>query len=280
MIKKIFSLLFVAVFIFAFVVTALPLSAKNIAPLGIGIPDKAGVYDVPGNSKLKLRVFVHEDKGFDAGKANGKPAPAPAPTETCVAGAVGDPDSSAVVPGAGWKLPAVWQYRLNLASVPSSVGGANLPVIASSAFSAWQSAVAPGFVVITRGANTNTTRAVFDGQNIITWGRTSGSALAVSYIWYDQTTGVATEIDTIMNNKFKWEWSDPSTWSAGQICAYGGYYDAQEILTHELGHTMGLDDVYTIDYAHNTMYGYGSPSETKKDTLTIGDVIGVAGLYY
>jgi len=267
MAKKIFSVLFAVVFVFAFVLTALPLSAKNTASFGVGLPEKAGAYDVPGNPKLKLRVFVHEDKGFNAGKAYGKPAPAPAPTEACVLASVGDPDSSAVVPGAGWALPSAWEYRLNVASVPSSVGGANLPMIASSAFSAWQSAVAPGSVAITRGANTGTTRAVFDGQNIITWGRTSGSALAVSYIWYDQTTGFAKEIDTIMNNKFKWEWSNHGLWPAGDICAYTGYYDAQEILTHELGHTMGLDDVYTVDYVNNTMYGYGSPSETKKDTL-------------
>jgi hypothetical protein len=280
MVKKIFSLLFAAVFVFAFVATALPLSAKNAVSSGIELPDKAGVYNVPGNPKLKLRVFVHEGKGFDAGKANGKPTPAPAPTETCVASAAGDPDSSAVVPGAGWRLPAVWQYRLNLASVPSSVGGGNLPRIASGAFSAWQSAITPGSVAIIRGTDTSMNKAVLDGQNIVTWGRTSGAALAVSYIWYDRTTGVATEIDTIMNNKFKWEWSDPSLWGAGQICAYGGYYDAQEILTHELGHTMGLDDVYTADYAHNTMYGYGSSGETKKDTLTTGDALGVAGLYY
>jgi hypothetical protein len=42
---------------------------------------------------------------------------------------------------------------------------------------------------------------------------------------------------------------------------------------------MGLKDHYTADYADNTMYGYGSLGETKKDTLTTGDINGVLAKY-
>jgi hypothetical protein len=257
------------------VAVALPLSAKNTDNNG-NPPEVSGIYDVPGHSNLKLRVFVHEPKPA----RSGKPSPTPVPAvETCVDGLTADQDSLAVVPGAGWKLPSSWAYRLNASSVPSSVGGANLQTIASNAFSAWQGAIVPGSVAISRGTDTSVGKAVLDGQNIISWGRTSGTALAVSYIWYDSATGIAKEIDTIFNNKFKWEWSDPSSWAAGQMCYFGAYYDAQEILTHELGHTMGLDDVYTAEYVNNTMYGYGATGETKKDTLTTGDVLGVSALY-
>ena len=122
-----------------------------------------------------------------------------------------------------------------------------------------------------RGADTSTNKAQLDGQNIITWGRTSGTALAVSYIWYNSATGELVEVDTIMNQKFTWFWSNPINWPIGQTCAYSGVYDAQNILTHELGHTIGLNDEYENSHTHNTMYGYGSKNETKKNTLTTGD---------
>ena len=76
-----------------------------------------------------------------------------------------------------------------------------------------------------------------------------------------------------MNKKFTWYWSQDKS------CAYQNVYDAQDILTHELGHTFGLDDMYTNDYANHTMYGYGSKGEVKKDTLTIGDAQSVKILY-
>ena len=57
-------------------------------------------------------------------------------------------------------------------------------------------------------------------------------------------------------------------------------YDAQEILTHELGHWMGLGDMYdAANYQNATMYGYGSKAEVKKDTLSTGDISGIGVIY-
>ena len=76
--------------------------------------------------------------------------------------------------------------------------------------------------------------------------------------------------------KFNWAWSDQTT---NSNCAYSGIYDAQNILTHETGHWMGLDDTYTDEFTNNTMYGYGNTGEVKKDTLSSGDVNGVNSIY-
>lgn len=261
-----------------FAMTPALASQPSFLPHHVSLPDQAGLYDVPGHENLKLRVFVYHGKPDNPGDSgnNGKPLPPP-PAETCQATSTADANSTAVVSGAGWILPSRWEYRLNTGSVPSTIGIAAGETIADTSFATWLQEV--HVVTVTRGADTTINRSSFDGQNVIAWGRTAGNALATSYIWYNTATGEAVEIDTIMNKKYTWYWSDPATWPGGQTCAFSGVYDAQNILVHELGHSFGLDDEYAAGYANNTMYGYGATGETKKDTLTTGDSNGVSALY-
>ena len=253
--KRILGALFLFVLIFAFSVTAF---AQNE---NANIPERNGDYPIPGRSDLRVRVFVHEPK-------SAKPALTQTPVLVCP---VTDPDSTAVIPPAGWHLPSIWTYTLNTSSVPSSVGSGNLATIAGNAFNAWMSAV-PGKVNISQAGTTSINRARFDGKNIIAWGRTSASALAVTYTWYYPSTGLSAEEDTIFNKQYPWFWNSTT-------CTDNNSYDAQDILTHEIGHWMGLNDTYTDAYVNNTMYGYGSKGEIKKDTLTTGDTQGVQAIY-
>lgn len=55
--------------------------------------------------------------------------------------------------------------------------------------------------------------------------------------------------------------------------------DFENIVTHELGHTVGLDDLYTSGCVDETMYGYADYGETKKRDLGPGDIAGVKLLY-
>ena len=225
------------------------------------IPEKNGDYPDPAYPGIRIRVFVHEPKG-----------------ESITAQAVcTDPDSDAVVDRLNWHLPNSVTYRLNTNSVPSSVGSTNLSTIATNSFAQWTNALvtSPTKPAFTEGATTKTTRSSYDGQNIIAWGRTQGSALAVTYTRYNSTTGVVVDVDTIMNLKFLWSYNGGSVTSCGDPKTY----DAQNILTHELGHWMGLNDKYTSAYIDNTMYGYGQKGEVKKDTLTSGDTSGVQVIY-
>jgi hypothetical protein len=243
------------------------------------LPETEGIYEVPGKPHLKLKVFVHYEKNKDMEKnaKKGKPSPQP-PQESCYLSSETDIDSASVVSPAGWRLPSTWSYQINLDSIPSTINKSDGENLIAKAYGAWENVVGDR-VLFSRGANTNKNSARFDGQNIVSWGRTSGTALAVTYTWYNPSTNFAVEIDTIMNSKFKWHWSNPENWPAGEICAYQGVYDAQSILTHELGHTIGLDDEYAVEYLNNTMYGYGSIGETKKDTLTSGDIAGANMIY-
>lgn len=228
------------------------------------IPERNGVYDVPGRPDLKVRVFVHGNPGRGGGpKQSPTPQPDPGPI-TCE----DDIDSQSVVGKTGWHLPNNWTYNLNLSSVPNSQ--IDLNTISQTAFSKWQAA-SSNKISFTKQGVTNADKQSLDGQNIIAWGRTQGTALAVTYTWYYTASGVVAETDTIFNKKFNWGWGDTQ--------CLEGVYDAQDILTHELGHWMGLDDEYSSNFTENTMYGYGSPAEIKKDTLTTGDKAGVTAIY-
>lgn len=244
-------------------------SAKDTQALGNNnLPEEEGTYEVPGHPKLKLRVFV-----YHPGKPASSPKPTPAPptVQTC---SLADLDSSNIDGLTGWHLPSgTHEYRLNKSSVPLTVGATNFSTITANSFNTWAATDVGRNVSFTEGSETTVNRATYDGQNIITWGRTSGSALAINYTWYDQSTGIAVENDTVFNTKYPWSWSQAAN------CAYTGYYDAQDILTHELGHRMGLNDEYDPSFANNTMYGYGAKQEVKKNTLTTGDISAVNSVY-
>jgi len=65
-------------------------------------------------------------------------------------------------------------------------------------------------------------------------------------------------------------------WSA---TGEAGKMDFENIATHELGHSVGLGDLYTDECSEQTMFGYASNGETKKRTLEAGDIAGVQKLY-
>ncbi|MBU1092009.1 matrixin family metalloprotease [Patescibacteria group bacterium] len=58
-----------------------------------------------------------------------------------------------------------------------------------------------------------------------------------------------------------------------------GKMDFENIATHELGHSVGMGDLYTDECSEQTMYGYADYGETKKGTLEAGDITGIQELY-
>ncbi|OGE09096.1 hypothetical protein A3A60_01395 [Candidatus Curtissbacteria bacterium RIFCSPLOWO2_01_FULL_42_26] len=229
------------------------------APEAPEVPEVDGTYDEPtARGIVKVRVIVHKQRQRV--------------TTNLLVCDLADPDSNATVAAAGWHLPSNWTYNLNVRSVPSSVGGANLATIASNVFSDWQGA-AGNKVSFSQGASTTVDRSRYDGKNIVAWGRTSGNTLGVTYIRYFTLSGLVVDVDTIMNKRVPWSWSNSDT------CANTNSYDAENILTHEIGHWMGLDDHYDAAYVDNTMFGYGAKGEVKKNTLTTGDIAGVSAIY-
>lgn len=272
-----FGVVFVPVS-FAFQKPLAPAPPSSSSSLEIPAPpDISGVYDVPERPGMKVKVFSHPAKPAPPSKP-GSPNPSPSPSTTVsdllTCGLI-DPDSASITGPAGWRIPAGnWIYQLNPGSVPSSVGSNNLDTIVKSALIDQYAPATGDKIHFVRGADTSVNRARLDGKNIISWGNASNGTLGVTYAWYYPSTGLVVEEDTIMNNRYKWSWSNSLT------CADNKTYDAQDILTHELGHWLGLTDEYNASiFSDNTMYGYGSTGEVKKTTLTAGDIAGVKAIY-
>jgi len=113
----------------------------------------------------------------------------------------------------------------------------------------------------TRGAGTR------DRYNVVAWGLYPNRyVIAVTYIWYTGESIV--ETDTRMNTLFKWSLSGEA-----------GKMDVQNIMTHEFGHWCGLDDLYDDADYWLTMYGFADYGETHKQTLGLGDILGLEARY-
>jgi len=95
-----------------------------------------------------------------------------------------------------------------------------------------------------------------------------GGTLAANYYWYNRRTKIVYENDIVFNTYYPWS-------TAGAA----GYYDVQNIGTHEQGHCLVLNDLYQSYQSEQTMYGYGAKGETKKQTLESGDIEGINYIY-
>lgn len=119
-----------------------------------------------------------------------------------------------------------------------------------------------------------------NGVNEVGWASLTKSypnAIAVTMIWYGRDKHIV-EIDTAMNSDFDWVQNavtgDPDTQNGAP-----GYYDVQDIMTHEAGHWLVLNDLYTAGASEQTMYGYGWTGELKARSLESGDIAGLRKVY-
>ncbi len=67
-------------------------------------------------------------------------------------------------------------------------------------------------------------------------------------------------------------------WSLSEF-GVAGTMDFDNIATHELGHSVGLDDLFTEACSEETMYGFAAEGEINKKTLEGGDMAGILKLY-
>ncbi|MCL5268044.1 MAG: T9SS type A sorting domain-containing protein [Bacteroidetes bacterium] len=122
------------------------------------------------------------------------------------------------------------------------------------------------YVAFQYGGTTTTNTMGLDGTNLMMWVESGwrtifpgSNAVAVNSTWY--SGGVAYESDILFNGE-DYTWSDNGA---------AGKYDVKDVATHEIGHSVGLDDLYDDTDADKTMYVYIGTGETKKSTLDPDD---------
>lgn len=182
--------------------------------------------------------------------------------------------------GAKWKAPEPWIVN------PSNTYGiadASVLSILSNGASKWEDA-ANGAVgdgisanIFEGGSATSgiltADEAAPDNQNEVYFSPIANpNTIAVTIVWGifrgPASARELVEWDQVYNTYYSW--SDTGT---------AGAMDFDNIATHELGHSVGLDDLYDAGCSNETMYGVGTHGETKKRDLEAGDIAGVSQLY-
>ena len=96
-------------------------------------------------------------------------------------------------------------------------------------------------------------------------------------VWYNPATKAIVEFDIVFETDYAWgNAGNTNEYELGDI----NIMDLQNIATHELGHALGLADIYDeAQCSEVTMYGYSTEGETKKRTIEEPDITGIQILY-
>lgn len=120
------------------------------------------------------------------------------------------------------------------------------------------------------GINYTAQYGVQNFQNAIVFNSyPDNNVIAVTSVWFTRVGRKIVEFDILFNNNFNW----------GDATINSSKMDLQNIAIHELGHAVGLDDIYSSSCSQVTMYGYSTEGETSKRTLEQADIIGLQRMY-
>lgn len=182
-------------------------------------------------------------------------------------------DTNSIVPDSGtcWSTFATWNNNIPVSYVinPTNNRGLSSSFVTSAISTSaetWDSATNKELFG-TYSTDTSVRYGRLDGKNVIVFGKASRGTIAATTTWFITASRQIIEFDMKFNTYYKW----------GD--AVSNMMDLQNIATHELGHGVGLDDIYSSSCSDVTMYGYGSLGETDKRTLEQADINGLLSLY-
>jgi hypothetical protein len=221
----------------------------------------------PGWEKV---VFVHYRKNAPA-RPTERPGKKPKPPTA-------DADCyTFMAKGVKWQNPDNSGFLIDAASAEGLDATATAEAIAAAAVT-WSDETTAGLFPSCQ-ASTGPLEADWDtpdGLNEVVFGDIDQpGAIAVTIVWGifggpPARRGIM-EFDIVFD-QVDFDWSLDATGSADKM-------DLPNIATHELGHALGLGDLYKDTCDHVTMYGYSTYGETTKRTLEPDDIAGLAALY-
>jgi len=110
-----------------------------------------------------------------------------------------------------------------------------------------------------------------DFRNVMAFGNyPQADVIAVTSIWYTRRGKQIVEFDILFDTDYTWGNADETI---------GPVMDLQNIATHEIGHGLGLDDVYLSECSAVTMYGYSDYGDIQKRDLDQPDITAIQKLY-
>jgi len=254
-------------------VLALLLSSASAAAAPAEKPGK-------GPPDLAKVVFVHYPKGLEAkGGVPGPPTDKPPKDDNGGGGKLWYKYSG--IHWADSDIPVPYVVNVNYSFGDSSFV---LDGIITS-FQVWEDDP-ESYIDFTYDGSFDGIPSSFDGvgsmneANEVGWASLSDypGAIAVTMVWYNIFSGVIAEVDMALASELPWTQNivsgDPDT-AAGTA----GFYDVQNIVTHEVGHWLLLEDLYQKPAGEQTMFGYGAMGEVKKRSLESGDEAGIREIY-
>ena len=229
----------------------LPTQAVEVTP---GLYRLGNAYDFESDSFVEGYAFVHKNGQARANVVRGPKAP------KCYA---------VMATGAKWKNVEDWEVFPGV-----GLDGTFLLDRLTYSINTWETAAANSNILGagSLGVGPIIDPFTLDNENQVSFGDLDSGTIAVTVVWgiWGGPTFNRQIVawDQIYNTDY--QWSD-----SGEL----NKMDFWNIAIHELGHSMGLSDIYNSSCSEVTMYGYGEYGETKKQTLEPADITGINLLY-
>ena len=251
--------------------TLLDIAGMELPPEGVNLEIHA---DFPVESPLiidgvgftSLTASVTPEGGVQTHNAT------PAAADTSAAEAPECADTFYTPTGRAWQendLPVVWRFRRG--STPEGMGVWRTQKSLREAHSVWSTSKSrctdSDAIDFDWDFGGLTKKGVkYDQVNSVEFGALGAGALAINYTWYTGTRIL--EVD-LRFNKGDYPWTNRE----------GGRnkFQVVNVATHELGHQIGLDDLYD-PHGALTMFGRIDRGEMNKTSLGAGDVRGASRL--